>query len=138
MKLALVALSLLVLAPFQAAQDDVKKELDKLKGDWLITTVNGQDIPTEAEAYLVFNGDKYEQWVNNAVNERGTITLDIKTKPMQMDMVITEGDDAGKRQLGLFEVTADALTLTMATPGETTRPTALNSGAINAVLKKTK
>lgn len=138
MKLALVALSLLVLAPFQAAQDDVKKELDKLKGDWLITTLNGQAVPAEAEAYLVFNGDKYEQWVTNAVNERGTITLDVKTKPMHMDMIITEGDDAGKRQVGLFELTGDALTITLAMPGETTRPTALNQGAINAVLKKTK
>ena len=138
MKLGVLALSLLFVTSGQAAQDDVKKELDKLQGDWAISSFNGEAVPAEAEAYLVFTGDKYAQWTGNQVDERGTIKLDIKTKPMKIDLIITEGGDAGKTQLGVYEVTADTMTISLATPGETGRPVALYQGALNVVLEKAK
>ena len=138
MKLGVLVLSLLFFTSGQAAQDDVKKELAKFQGNWIITSMNGEPVPAEAEAYLVFSGDKYEQWTGDQVDERGTIKLDITSKPMKFDLVIAEGNDAGKTQLGVYELTADTLTVSLATPGETGRPAALYQGALNVVLQKVK
>jgi len=140
MKFGILALSLMLFTAGQTApavQDDVKKELDKLQGNWAVTTFNGQAVPTEAGAYLVFKGDKYEQWNNGAVDERGSIKIDPKTKPISVDLIITEGNDAGKTQPGLYEFTdADTLSIGLAMAGTTTRPTAISQAEIQVVLKK--
>ncbi len=138
MKLGVLVLSFLFFTVGQTAQDDAARELAKLQGDWAISSFNGESVPAEAEAYLVFSGDKYEQWTGPQVDERGTIKIDIKTKPMKIDLIIVEGADAGKTQLGVYDVTADTLTISLAAPGETGRPSALHQGAVNAVLKKAK
>ena len=138
MKTVILALSLLFVTAGQAA-DDVKKELDKLQGNWAVTTFNGQTVPAEAQAFLSFKADKYEQWNNGAVDERGSIKIDTKTKPMSIDLIITEGNDAGKTQPGLYEFTApDTLSIGLATPGNTTRPAAIASAELQVVLKKAK
>jgi uncharacterized protein (TIGR03067 family) len=137
MKFAVLALSLF-LAGGQAAQDDVKKELDKLQGNWAITMFNGQALPAEAEAFLTFKGDKYEQWNAGSVTERGSIKIDPKTKPASIDLVITEGNDSGKTQPGLYEVNGDTLTVGLAMPGNTTRPTAIANAELQVTLKKVK
>ncbi|MEO6223506.1 MAG: TIGR03067 domain-containing protein [Vicinamibacterales bacterium] len=139
MKLGILVLSLFVVTAGQTAQDDVKKELDKLQGNWAVTTFNGQAVPTEAQAFLVFKADKYEQWNSGAVDERGTIKLDPKTKPLSIDLIITEGNDAGKTQPGVYELTApDSLSIGLATPGTTTRPGAVAQAELQVVLKKVK
>lgn len=137
MKFGIFALSLLLVTG-QAAQDDVKKELDKIQGNWAVTTFNGQTVPSEAQAFLVFKADKYEQWNQGAVNERGSIKIDPKTKPMSIDLVITEGDDAGKNQPGVYEISDDTLTLGLAMAGNTTRPTAIANAELQVILKKVK
>ena len=142
MKLGILVLSLMLFTAGQTApavQDDVKKELDKLQGNWAVTTFNGQAVPTEAQAFLVFKADKYEQWNNGAVDERGSIKIDPKTKPMSIDLIITEGNDAGKTQPGVYELTApDTLSIGLATPGTTTRPAAVSQAELQVVLKKAK
>ena len=137
MKLGILALSLIVAAS-RSAQDDIKKELDKFQGKWAVATFNGQAIPPEAQAFLVFTGDKYEQWTSGTASERGTIKLDPKTKPMSIDLIITEGADAGKAQPGVYELTADTLTIGLTTPGNTTRPSAIASAELHVVLIRTK
>ena len=139
MKLGILALSLLFVMPGQNAQDDTKKELEKLQGSWAIVAFNGQDVPAEAQAFLTFNGDKYEQSNNGSVDERGTIKVDPKTKPMSIDLIITEGGDAGKTQPGVYELLdATTLSIGLALPGNTTRPTAVTNAELQVVLKKTK
>ena len=139
MKFAILAMSLLFVTAGQAPADDVKKELDKIQGSWAISTFNGQTVPTDAQAFLVFKGDKYEQWNNGAVDERGTIKIDPKTKPLSIDLIITEGNDAGKTQPGLYEFTdADTLSVGLAIPGNTTRPAAIAQAELQVVLKKAK
>lgn len=122
----------------QAAPDELKKELAKIQGTWAVTTFNGETVPAEA-LYLVITGDKYEQWQSGSVDERGTVKLDLKTKPVSMDLVITEGNDAGKTQVGVYELAADMITMTvtLAIAGEKGRP-ALNQGELNIVMKKVK
>jgi len=142
MKLGILALSLVLFSAGQTApavQDDVKKELDRIQGNWTVTTFNGNPVPSEAQAFLVFKGDKYEQWTNGAVDEKGSIKLDPKTKPMSIDLIITEGNDAGKTQPGVYEMTdAETLSIGLTAPGNTTRPTAISQAELQVILKKAK
>ena len=139
MRLGIFALSLMFVMPGQSAQDDTKKELEKLQGRWAIATFNGQDVPAEAQAFLVFTGDKYEQWNNGSVDERGTIKIDPKTKPMSIDLIIAEGNDAGKTQPGVYELTdSTTLSIGLTAPGNTTRPSAVANAELQVLLRKAK
>ena len=139
MKLGILALSVLFVIQGQNAQDDTKKELEKLQGSWAITSFNGQEVPSEAQFFLVFNGDKYEQWNNGSVDERGTIKVDPRTKPMSIDLIITEGADAGKTQPGVYELTdSTTLSIGLAVPGNTTRPSAVSNAELQVWLRKAK
>ena len=139
MRLGILALSLMLVMPGQTAQDDTKKELEKLQGSWAIASFNGQDVPSEAQFFLVFNGDKYEQWNGGSVDERGTIKIDPKTKPMSIDLIIAEGSDAGKTQPGVYEMTdSTTLWIGLAAPGNTTRPSAVANAELQVVLRKAK
>jgi uncharacterized protein (TIGR03067 family) len=139
MKLGVLLLSLLLIPSTQAPpQDDAKKDLEKFQGNWLIQTMNGQSVPPEAEAYLVFKGDKYEQWNGNDVSERGSFTVDGKAKPMTIDLIITEGGDAGNTQLGLVEFNGDVMSVGFAAPGVRTRPATFDQAELYATLKKAK
>ena len=110
-----------------------------LQGTWVITSFNGQAAPEGApEMTLTFTADKYHQTLGGEVNERGTIKLDASKKPMMIDLIITEGSDAGKTQLGIFEVTGDTLRAVLDTPGTNQRPTdfTVKEGFIMFVGKK--
>ena len=112
-----------------------------LQGTWVITTFNGQAAPEGApEMSLTFTGDKYHQTLGGEVNERGTIKVDASKKPMMIDLIITEGQDAGKTQLGVFEVTGDEIRANLNTPGTELRPTdfTIKEGFIMFVGKKKK
>jgi uncharacterized protein (TIGR03067 family) len=137
MKFGILVLSLMLVTG-QAAQDDVKREVEKLQGNWAITSFNGEAVPPEAEFYLALKGDKYEQWMSGSVNERGSIKIDPRTKPMSIDLVITEGDDAGKTQPGVYELNGETISLGLAIPGNTVRPTAVSQAELQVVLKKVK
>jgi uncharacterized protein (TIGR03067 family) len=99
-----------------------------LQGTWIITSINGKPSAEGAqELTLTFAGDKYSQAVASTVNERGTITIDATKKPMTIDLGITEGSDAGKTQLGIFEVKGDALRASFDHPGAAKRPTSFET-----------
>jgi uncharacterized protein (TIGR03067 family) len=114
--------------------------LASLQGKWVINSLNGQTAEGGMEISLTFTGDKYAQTMNGEVNERGTIKLDASKKPMTIDLIITEGGDAGKTQLGVFEVTADKLTANFDIPGAGQRPADLapREGSLLFVATKAK
>jgi uncharacterized protein (TIGR03067 family) len=110
----------------QAAKpaDPTAAALASLQGKWVVTTINGQSVGEGGmEMLLTFTGDKYTLTMNGAVNERGTIKLDASKKPVTIDLSITEGDDAGKTQLGVIDVSVDKLTANLEAPGSGQRPT---------------
>jgi uncharacterized protein (TIGR03067 family) len=111
-----------------------------LQGTWVMTSMNGQAPPAgEPELTLTFAGDTYHQTVGGKVNERGTIKVDGTKKPMTIDLLITEGSDANKTQLGIFEVTGDTLKAAFGAPGATQRPTDFSGkDGFIAVMKKQK
>jgi uncharacterized protein (TIGR03067 family) len=117
------------------------KSAAALQGTWVISSINGQTAPEGSpEMSLTFTGDKYHQTLGGEVNERGTIKLDRSKKPMTIDLIITEGSDAGKTQLGIIEVTGDTVRANLNTPGTTERPTdfAVKEGFIMFLAKKKK
>ena len=111
--------------PPPAATAANAKALETLQGTWIITSFNGQAPETGVDVALVVTGEKYHQTVGDQVPERGGLKIDASKKPMTIDLVITEGGDAGKTQLGVFEVAGDKLTMKLGVPGETKRPTGL-------------
>lgn len=115
-----------VLAQGAKPADPNAAALASLQGKWVINSLNGQTAAEGMEVSLTFTGDKYAQTMNGEVNERGTIKLDASKKPMTIDLIITEGGDAGKTQLGVFEVTGDKLTANLDIPGAGQRPADLS------------
>jgi uncharacterized protein (TIGR03067 family) len=100
----------------------IAKALVPLQGTWVLSSPDGQAMMPGGELALVITGDTYAQTVNGQVTERGTIKLDAAKKPMAIDLIITEGDDAGKTQLGVIEVTGDDMKGALNVPSDTTRP----------------
>ncbi|HYN05919.1 MAG TPA: TIGR03067 domain-containing protein [Vicinamibacterales bacterium] len=94
-----------------------------LQGTWVVKSFNGQPAGEgDQEVTLIVTGDKYAQSVGGTVNERGTVKIDPSKTPMTIDLNILEGDDTGKLQLGVIEITGDTLTCKLNTPGVATRP----------------
>jgi uncharacterized protein (TIGR03067 family) len=116
----------------------VAKGAAVLQGTWAVSSINGQTATEGNELKLTFDGSKYHQTFGGTVNERGTFKVDATKKPMTIDLSITEGNDAGKTQLGLVEVTGDTMRVTFNAPGSTQRPTSLKEGTLVVAAKKSK
>jgi uncharacterized protein (TIGR03067 family) len=94
-----------------------------LQGTWRLTSLNGRSIPDHGpQITLSIVGEKYQQAVDGKVTERGTLKLDASKQPMTIDLAITEGDDSGKAQIGIVEVTDGTLRMCLDTPGAGQRP----------------
>jgi uncharacterized protein (TIGR03067 family) len=108
-----------------AAQADPAKPkaLAALQGTWVLTTADGEDMTGGPEVALTITGDKYVQTVSGDIVERGQIKLDEAKKPVYIDLMIQEGNDAGKTQLGVIELTGATLKGKLNSPGDNVRPT---------------
>jgi uncharacterized protein (TIGR03067 family) len=138
---SIVIVGLALAATLQSKASKLPAGTEALQGTWMITSINGQAMPAEGpEMTLTFSGEKYHQAVGGKVNERGTIKVDAAKKPMTIDLLIAEGDDAGKIQLGIIEVAGDQMRASLDTPNAKQRPTDLNpkEGAITFVGKRQK
>ena len=121
MKAMGIVVAVLTLTAVTFAQD-AKKAGASLDGTWTLASINGKSMEGGPSLQLTFEGGKYHQSLDNNVNERGTYKIDTSKKPMTIDLSIAEGDDAGKTQLGVFEVTGDKLRANLGLPGATERP----------------
>ncbi len=107
----------------QDAKPPVDKALEPLQGSWSVTSINGQSLDQMGTMLLVIKANKYEQVTNGTTDERGSVKLDATKKPMTIDLAIEEGNDAGKLQLGIIEVTGDTMKVKLNQPDSPTRPT---------------
>jgi len=128
-KMAMLVAVVLMSAGVMA--QDAKKPVDKafapLQGTWTITTFNGQSTDgMGGTSALVIKDDKY-QVTSGTVDERGSLKLDATKKPMTIDLIIEEGNDAGKLQLGIIEVTGDTMKVKLNLAGATPRPTSFEA-----------
>ena len=117
----------------------LSKELTALQGTWQVVTMNGSS-PSDQGASLEFvvKGNAYQVIVNGSVDESGTVKIDAAKKPVWFDLSIAEGNDSGKQQLGVIEIGTDTIKMAFAAPGDTTRPSDLDSGVVTVVAKKQK
>lgn len=135
---------ILVATVLVAADDqDAKKELDKLKGNWTVESIemDGQKTTGEDSGRMSFTvtDNKYAQKVNGRTIEEGTIKIDTSKKPPTIDLNITSGMDKGKMQLGIYELKDDTFKLALNLPGGEKRPTAITGdNGILFVLKREK
>jgi uncharacterized protein (TIGR03067 family) len=141
--LCIVAAGLLVAAEDQ--KDDAKKDLDKLQGTWKAESAeaDGNALPDEVvkQMKLVVKGDKYT-FTAGPMEEKGTLKLDPSKKPAEVDIMIEEGEDKGKTQLGLYQLDGDTFKICFGRAGEKERPKELaakaGSGTGMFVLKREK
>jgi len=92
------------------------------QGTWVLTTANGEDLTGAPEITVTITGDKYVQTTAGNIVERGSFKIDETKKPMTIDLIISEGDAAGKTQLGVIEVTETTMRGNLNTAGESVRP----------------
>jgi uncharacterized protein (TIGR03067 family) len=123
MKHAAIALLLLSVAGL-SAQATFRKEFTPLQGTWDVVEAPGmKDVP-RGFAGLIFTGEKYEGFQMDRITERGTVSLDSSHRPLAIALVVIEGTDAGKTQLGLIEIDGDKMRLLLNTPGDPKVPLA--------------
>lgn len=123
MQISMVITGIALAASVVAQESKGTKATAVVQGTWVITSINGQTAPEGSpEMTLTFTGGTYQQSLGGEVNERGSFKVDAAKKPMTIDLMITEGQDAGKTQLGIFEVTGDTLRANLDMPGAGQRP----------------
>lgn len=114
-----------------------KKPEAALEGAWnLVGLEQGGAKQSEADlkgSTLTFKENRYIFKIGKETEE-GTFKVDSSKKPNTLDLAITTGEDKGKQQLGLVEITGDTLKICVDVPGATNRPKELKSPASTNVL----
>jgi len=114
-----------VVAP---AGDGKGKGGPKVEGSWATTSLmlDGKKLPGDVLEKIMpaftFKEGKYASLVMGKQDEAGSYKIDASAKPAHIDLMIEEGKDKGKTQLGLVAVDGDVLKMALAQPGEKDRP----------------
>ena len=116
------------------APKELKSDLSKLEGDWVFVSWEhaGVKLVEQAResAKWSVKGDKYKFEIQG-IGEEGTLKLDSSKKPATIDLAITEGNDKGKSQLGIYKIEKDTITFCFARPDARERPTEFSTNAEN-------
>ncbi len=126
------AVLLLASIGFLGVDDTKKDDAEALKGKWVAVSLKqgGISAPDElTETFKFdFNGKEYK---NTAVgqSEEGGYKLDSSKTPKTIDFDIKTGNDKGKKQLGVYKLDGDKLTIVASMAGETERPKSLEPEA---------
>lgn len=100
-----------VLSLSLAARGDAK-DGDAIEGTWLPSSaeLSGKAFPDEVRKAikLVVKGDEYTVTVGKEP-DRGTVKLNPKAKPKELDIVGTDGPNKGKTILAIYERDGDTL-----------------------------
>jgi uncharacterized protein (TIGR03067 family) len=94
-----------------------------LQGRWVLTSADGQDLTGAPEITLTITKDQYVQTIDGEVVERGEFKLNETKTPIQLDLMIKEGKDAGTTQLGVVEIKGTTMRGKLNTPPSPVRPT---------------
>ena len=123
----LIVLTALILSPARGEDAEAgKKDLAQLQGDWLMAAGDsgGQALPDDRvkNSKRVCKGDETTVVVGGQLLMKAKITLDPSQKPKNIDYLVTGGANAGKTQLGIYELDGDTVKFCFSAPGKD-RPT---------------
>ena len=111
---------------FIAADEPKKDDAEALKGNWSAVSLKqgGKSAPDDLikKFKANFDGKGYTNIVDGEVIEVGGYTVDISKTPRTIDFDIKKGQGEGKKQLGIFQIEGNKLTLVVADPGAPDRP----------------
>jgi uncharacterized protein (TIGR03067 family) len=124
--------------------EDVKKELEKLRGTWkwVFMEQEGTKLPeaTFKDSRLIIDGDKFLAR-DPQQTLKGTFTVSVSQKPKTIDVTFTEGPEKGKSFKGIYELEGDTYKVCLALPGKE-RPTEFvskpESGYVLEILRREK
>ena len=122
------------------------ESVGEIKGDWTIIAMKmgNRSAPDDLIKGLTsnFDGESYTNKASDKVVEQGTYRVDPSKTPRTIDFAIKVGPDAGKRQLGVYAVDGETLTLCVSEAGSDERPASLtpkaDSPAMTFVMKRAK
>jgi uncharacterized protein (TIGR03067 family) len=145
MKRLLAVLTIGLLVAADADKVDVKKEMEKLEGDW--TMVSGQrdgmSVPDELLNEFKRHTKDGVTTVSNSgqVFLKAKIKIDPTKKPKTIDYTIVEGAEKDNTMLGIYEFDGDKIKFCIGGPGNK-RPTEFTakegSGQTLSVWKRAK
>lgn len=118
--------------------DAAKKDRQAYAGTWQATRIiaDGNELKAEdvAKVAVVNEPDgKFQLIFDGNVTHRGKHTLDPKKTPKAIDMEVTEGNEKGKKYLGIYELKVDVRKVCYAQPGKD-RPTKFESPAGSEII----
>ena len=140
------AMLLLASINFLTVDDAKKDDAEAIKGKWVAVSIKqgGFTAPDElVKAFkFEFDGKNYTNTGSGGQSEEGGFTLDSSKSPRTINFDIKTGNDKGKKQLGIYKLDGDKLTIVASTAGSTDRPKSLepdaNSPELLIVLKREK
>jgi uncharacterized protein (TIGR03067 family) len=105
------------------AEDKAAENHDPLAGSWEVVSmlIDGESNQI-SETVLTCEDGSYMLKVGDRQIEAGKYKLDAKAEPKTIDLEITEGDDRGKRQFGIWKFEKEELVLCFAFPAADQRP----------------
>ncbi len=112
----------------------------KLEGTWVTTaSFAGGKKATEENlkktmVTVVFKKGAYTVTSQGKKVEAGTYETNATKKPATIDVTITEGDDKGKTELGIYKVEGDTLTIAVAPHDSKQRPKSFEPAAKGEVM----
>jgi uncharacterized protein (TIGR03067 family) len=104
-----------------------KSGAETIKGIWspvsmIYCGIRVPDDPTSGPLFTAFDGKSFVQRKGIAILQEGTYSIDSGKTPKTIDFQIEKGDDAGKKQLGIYTFDGDNLKICLAKPGASRRP----------------
>ena len=122
MRTMLMALAVGLLAGADGAEDAVKKEKQRLEGEWSMVSgeIDRQPLPAEyvKGARRIARGGETTVLIGGRLFMKARYTVDPGKNPRTIDYVMTGGPTRGKTQLGIYELDGDTVKFCFASPGK--------------------
>jgi uncharacterized protein (TIGR03067 family) len=120
--LLLTAILLVAAAPAFVREDEAKKDLNKLQGEWVITSAE-RDGKTASKEELgdlkrTVKGDDYTVTRDGQVVGKGKYKLDPTQKPKAIDAITKNQDGEDVTLLGIYEFDGDSYKVCFAMAGQ--------------------